>query len=133
MKVGEFFSNISRDVARNSKQKVDSNSRIPVLFRRKTLRYASFYSFMNYADFDWNLAPKTGMFDVVRAMESLAKELGVKFQTNIEKIIVENKTAVAIQANGERIDSDLVLSGADYHHTETLLTGAQSVYREILG
>jgi phytoene dehydrogenase-like protein len=66
------------------------------------------------------------MFDVVRAMESLAKELGVKFQTNIEKIIVENKTAVAIQANGERIDSDLVLSGADYHHTETLLTGAQS-------
>jgi phytoene desaturase len=60
---------------------------------------------------------KTGMFDVVRAMESLAKELGVKFQTNanIEKIIVENKTAVAIQVNGERIDSDLVLSGADYH------------------
>jgi phytoene desaturase len=58
------------------------------------------------------------MFDVVRAMESLAKELGVKFQTNanIEKIIVENKTAVAIQVNGERIDSDLVLSGADYHH-----------------
>jgi phytoene desaturase len=49
------------------------------------------------------------MFDVVRAMESLAKELGVKFQTNanIEKIIVENKTAVAIQVNGERIDSDL--------------------------
>jgi phytoene desaturase len=40
---------------------------------------------------DWNLAPKTGMFDVVRAMESLAKELGLKFQTNanIEKIIVE--------------------------------------------
>jgi phytoene dehydrogenase-like protein len=48
-------------------------------------------------------------------------KLGVKFQTNnIEKIIVENKTAVAIQV-GERIDSDLVLSGADYHHTETLL------------
>jgi phytoene desaturase len=61
---------------------------------------------MNYADFGlgtWH--PKTGMFDVVRAMESLAKELGVKFQTNanIEKIIVENKTAVAIQVNGERI------------------------------
>jgi phytoene desaturase len=48
------------------------------------------------------------MFDVVR-MESLAKELGVKFQTNanIEKIIVENKTAVAIQVM-VNIDSDLV-------------------------
>jgi phytoene desaturase len=34
----------------------------------------SFYSFMNYADFGmgtWH--PKTGMFDVVRAMESLAE------------------------------------------------------------
>jgi phytoene desaturase len=58
------------------------------------------------------------MFDVVRAMESLAKELGVKFQTNanIEKIIVENKTAVAIQGM-VNIDSDLVLSGADYTTT----------------
>jgi phytoene desaturase len=72
------------------------------------------------------------MFDVVRAMESLAKELGVKFQTNanIEKIIVENKTAVAIQVNGERIDSDLVLSGA-YH--ETLLEQEHRAYTEILG
>jgi phytoene desaturase len=53
----------------------------------------SFYSFMNYADFGlgtWH--PKTGMFDVVRGMESLAAELGVKFVTNaaIEKIIVDN-------------------------------------------
>jgi phytoene desaturase len=38
---------------------------------------------MNYADFGmgtWH--PKTGMFDVVRAMESLARELGVTFHTN---------------------------------------------------
>jgi hypothetical protein len=28
---------------------------------------------MNYADFGLELAQKTGMFDVVRAMESLAK------------------------------------------------------------
>jgi phytoene desaturase len=77
-------------------------------------------------------ALETGMFDVVRAMESLAKELGVKFQTNanIEKIIVENKTAVAIQVNGERIDSDLVLSGALPRNF--IGAGAQSVYR-ILG
>jgi hypothetical protein len=29
---------------------------------------------MNYADFDWELGTKTGMFDVVRAMESLKRE-----------------------------------------------------------
>lgn len=88
---------------------------------------------MNYADFGlgtWH--PKTGMFDVVFAMESLAKELGVKFVTNaaIDKIIVENKTAKALIVNGVRIDSDLVLSGADYHHTETLLDEEHRVYSE---
>ena len=135
MKVGEFFSNISRDVRKKFKnKKLIQILEFPVLFLgAKPSDTPSFYSFMNYADFGlgtWH--PKTGMFDVVRAMESLAKELGVKFQTNanIEKIIVENKTAVAIQVNGERIDSDLVLSGADYHHTETLLEQEHRAYTE---
>ena len=135
MKVGEFFSNISRDVRKKFKnKKLIQILEFPVLFLgAKPSDTPSFYSFMNYADFGlgtWH--PKTGMFDVVRAMESLAKELGVKFQTsaNIEKIIVENKTAVAIQVNGERIDSDLVLSGADYHHTETLMEQEHRAYSE---
>lgn len=135
MKVGEFFSNISRDVRKKFKnKKLIQILEFPVLFLgAKPSDTPSFYSFMNYADFGlgtWH--PKTGMFDVVRAMESLAKELGVKFQTNanIEKIIVENKKAVAIQVNGERIQSDLVLSGADYHHTETLLDQEHRVYSE---
>ncbi|MFV8354490.1 phytoene desaturase family protein [Flavobacterium sp. XS2P14] len=135
MKVGEFFSNISRDVRKKFKnKKLIQILEFPVLFLgAKPSDTPSFYSFMNYADFGlgtWH--PKTGMFDVVRAMESLAKELGVKFQTsaNIEKIIVENKTAVAIQVNGKRIQSDLVLSGADYHHTETLLEQEHRAYTE---
>ncbi|MFV8355998.1 phytoene desaturase family protein [Flavobacterium sp. XS1P32] len=135
MKVGEFFSNISRDVRKKFKnKKLIQILEFPVLFLgAKPSDTPSFYSFMNYADFGlgtWH--PKTGMFDVVRAMESLAKELGVKFQTNanIDKIIIENKTAVAIQVNGERIDSDLVLSGADYHHTETLLEQEHRAYTE---
>jgi len=49
---------------------------------------------MNYADFGmgtWH--PKTGMYDVVRAMVDLATSLGVTFQVNseINKIIVEDK------------------------------------------
>jgi phytoene desaturase len=53
--------------------------------------------------------------------------------SNIEKIIVENKIAIAIVVNGERIDSDLVLSGADYHHTETLLDKEHRAYSENIG
>ncbi|MBC5841268.1 phytoene desaturase [Flavobacterium sp. F-380] len=134
-KVGEFFSNISRDVRKKFKnEQLIQILEFPVLFLgAKPSDTPSFYSFMNYADFGlgtWH--PKTGMFDVVRAMKSLAEELGVVFHTNsnIEKIIVENKTAKAIVVNGERIDSDLVLSGADYHHTETLLDQEHRAYSE---
>ena len=134
-KVGQFFSNISKDVRKKFKnERLIQILEFPVLFLgAKPSDTPSFYSFMNYADFGlgtWH--PKTGMFDVVRGMESLALELGVKFQTNanIEKIIVDNKTAKAIQINGEIIASDLILSGADYHHTETLLDQEHRAYSE---
>jgi len=134
-KIGQFFSNISRDVRKKFKnEKLIQILEFPVLFLgAKPSDTPSFYSFMNYADFGlgtWH--PKTGMFDVVRAMESLASELGVQFfvNSNIEKIIVENKTAKAIVVNGEKIESDLVLSGADYHHTETLLDQQYRMYSE---
>jgi len=135
MKVGQFFSNISKDVRKKFKnERLIQILEFPVLFLgAKPSDTPSFYSFMNYADFGlgtWH--PKTGMFDVVRAMESLAIELGVTFETNanIEKIIVENKTAVAIKVNGAVITSDLILSGADYHHTETLLDQEYRAYSE---
>lgn len=134
-KVGQFFSNISKDVRKKFKnERLVQILEFPVLFLgAKPSDTPSFYSFMNYADFGlgtWH--PKTGMFDLVRGMESLALELGVKFQTNsnIEKIIVKNKTAVALKINGQIIDSDLILSGADYHHTETLLEQEYRAYSE---
>lgn len=134
-KVGQFFSNISRDVRKKfTNPRLIQILEFPVLFLgAKPSDTPSFYSFMNYADFGlgtWH--PKTGMFDVVLAMESLARELGVKFVTNaaIEKIIVENKTAKAVVINGQTITSDVVLSGADYHHTETLLDKEYRAYSE---
>jgi phytoene desaturase len=134
-KVGQFFSNISRDVRKKFKnERLIQILEFPVLFLgAKPSDTPSFYSFMNFADFGlgtWH--PKTGMFDVVRGMVSLATELGVKFVTNaaIEKIIVENKTAKGIVVNGTEIYSDVVLSGADYHHTETLLEEQYRAYSE---
>jgi len=125
-KIDQFFSNISKDIRKKFKnEKLIHILEFPVLFLgAKPSDTPSFYSFMNYADFGlgtWH--PKTGMFDVVRAMESLARELGVNFVTNanIEKINVENKIARSIVVSGKTIPSDIILSGADYHHTETLL------------
>jgi phytoene desaturase len=134
-KVGQFFSNISKDVRKKFKnERLIQILEFPVLFLgAKPSDTPSFYSFMNYADFGlgtWH--PKTGMFDVVRAIESLAIELGVKFQTNaaIEKIVVNNKTAKGLVIAGKMIESDLILSGADYHHTEALLDLEHRAYSE---
>ena len=134
-KVGQFFSTISRDVRSKFKnERLIQILEFPVLFLgAKPSDTPSFYSFMNYADFGmgtWH--PKTGMYDVVQAMVDLAKSLGVKFKTNanIEKIVVENKKAVALINNGEIEYADIVLSGADYHHTETLLDKKHRMYSE---
>jgi phytoene desaturase len=134
-KIGQFFSNISKDIRKKFKnERLIHILEFPVLFLgAKPSDTPSFYSFMNYADFGlgtWH--PKTGMFDVVVAMESLARELGVTFVTNanIEKINVENKTARSIVVNGKTIPSNIILSGADYHHTETLLDKEHRAYSE---
>lgn len=135
LKVTQFFSNISKDVKKKFKnKKLIQILEFPVLFLgAKPSDTPSFYSFMNYADFGlgtWQ--PKDGMYSVIKGIEKLATELGVTINTNspIEKIIVENKKAVAIVINGNRIDSDIVLSGADYHHSETLLDEKDRQYSE---
>ena len=135
MKVGEFFSNISKDVRKRFKnKKLIQILEFPVLFLgAKPSDTPSFYSFMNYADFGlgtWH--PKNGMYSVVLAMEKLAVELGVKIHTNsnISKIRVVQKKAIGLTVNGEQIPADIILSGADYHHTETLLDIEDRAYSE---
>ncbi len=125
-RVSQFFSTISKDVKKKFKDKrLQQILEFPVLFLgAKPSNTPSFYNFMNYADFGlgtWH--PKGGMYKVVEAIESLALELGVHFHVNanVEKILVENKTANGIVVNSEIISADVVLSGADYHFTETLL------------
>jgi len=107
----------------------------PVLFLgAKPGNTPAMYNFMNWADFGlgtWH--PKGGMFEVIKAMESLAKELGVNFKTNanVEKLNVVKNSVESIVVNGASYkNADVVLSGADYHHTETLLDGQYRQYSE---
>jgi phytoene desaturase len=134
-KVNQFFGNISKDIRRKfNSPKLIQILEFPVLFLgAKPSDTPSFYSFMNFADFGlgtWH--PKNGMYSVILAMEKLAKELGVTIHThsNIEKIIVENGTANALIINGETIKGDIILSGADYHHSESLLDEKYRAYSE---
>jgi len=89
---------------------------------------------MNYADIiggTWY--PEKGMYSIVEAMYSVAKELGVEFYFNedVQEIIVENAIARSIksintQSNKELfLDADVIVSGADYHHVESKLLQQQ--------
>ncbi len=134
-KANQFFSTIRTSVRKKIKNnRLQQIMEFPVLFLgAKPSNTPSFYSFMNYADFGlgtWH--PKGGMYEVVKAMYILAAELGVKIKTNqnVEKINVENGVVKSVISNGITIESDVVLSGADYHHTETLLDEKYRGYSE---
>lgn len=134
-KVDQFFSTISKDVRKRFKNtKLVQILEFPVLFLgAKPSDTPSFYSFMNFADFGLGtFHPKNGMYSVILAMEELAKELGVTIQTNAttEKINVLNGKATGLIVNNKTIQSDIVLSGADYHHSETLLDEKYRQYSE---
>ncbi|SRX55555.1 NAD(P)/FAD-dependent oxidoreductase [Aequorivita sp. CIP111184] len=134
-KIGQFFSTISKDVRREfTNPKLISILEFPVLFLgAKPSNTPAFYSFMNYADFGLGtFHPKKGMYSVIEGMKTLAEEFGVKIMTNqnVEKINVENGKATSLNINGEKINADVILSGADYHHTETLMDKKFRQYSE---
>jgi phytoene desaturase len=134
-KLNQFFSTIKKDVRKEFKNdKLIKILEFPVLFLgAKPSDTPSFYSFMNYADFGLGtFHPKKGMYQVILALEALAKELGVTIKTNapVDKINIESGKAIGITSNGEKMHADIIVSGADYHHTETLLDNAYRQYSE---
>ncbi|MDC3051319.1 phytoene desaturase family protein [Bacteroidota bacterium] len=121
-----FFTNIKKEVEKYFKnEKLSQILQFPVLFLgAKPSNTPAFYNFMNHADFGlgtWH--PEKGMYSVVQGMKNLAEEFGVSFEINqnVQKIIVNRKRAVGIVVNGEEKYCDVLVSGADYHHTESLL------------
>ena len=109
----------------------------PVLFLgAKPGEIPAFYNFMNYADLELGTwYPSEGMYSVVRAMVDLASSLGVKFRFNCEvESLSPNQSSkekgLEIVTQGEKFQSDIVVSGADYHHTEQLLDAKFRGYTE---
>ena len=134
-KVGYFLSTIKREVMKEfNNPRLAQILQFPVLFLgAKPSQTPAFYNFMNFADFGlgtWH--PEKGMYSVVEGMVKLAKELGVAIHLDetVEEILVENKKAVGIISNGKKFNADIVISGADYHHSETLLKPQYRVYSE---
>jgi len=79
------------------------------------------YSLMNYADMvlgTWY--PKGGMFRIVDGMEQLAREKGVKFEFNstVQRLNPDGSKIASLLINGQLVEADFIVAGADYHHVE---------------
>jgi phytoene desaturase len=112
-------------------RKITSNKRLlqilefPVLFLGALSKDTpALYSLMNYADMalgTWY--PEGGMYKIVEAMYQLALEQGVKFEFNseIEQLEIHNNSISNVITKNKIFKADVIVSSADYHHTETKL------------
>ncbi|MDG3580949.1 phytoene desaturase family protein [Galbibacter pacificus] len=121
-----FVSSITSEVKKVTKNRyLQSILEFPVLFLgAKPENTPAFYNFMNYADFGGGTwYPKHGMNGVVIGMETLAASLGVVFKTNeeVKSIYVENRKVTKVITQKREYAAGIVVSGADYFHTEKLL------------
>lgn len=134
-RVNQFMESISYRVRKNiQSSKLRQILEFPVLFLgAKPSETPLFYCFMNYADLvlgTWHI--EGGMFGLVKAMRTIAEAHGVKIETDsaVEKILVEGNKVNGVLVNSVFYQADVVVSGADYHHTECLLDDKFRNYSE---
>lgn len=128
----DVFTSISKHFGRHFKHpKIRELLEFPALFLGALPQNTpALYSLMNYADIKGGTwFPIGGMHQIVTAMHSLAAELGVEFvfnarATHIPTTASGKATGVEVQMkDGKKqvFQADVVVSGADYHFTETQL------------
>ena len=132
----DVFTSISNHVKKHFKNPlIRELMEFPVLFLgalpQKT---PALYSLMNYADVKLGTwYPIGGMYKIVQGMHQLAEELGVQFRFNtpVKELLVKNNAISGVKTDFETLVADVIISGADYHHTEMdLLPHASRSYSE---
>lgn len=79
------------------------------------------YSMISHIDFNLGVwYPYGGIGKIVEAVHKLAVENGaeLRFETEVTKIEIENKLAERVITTNEAFDADIVVSNADYPHSE---------------
>ena len=105
----------------------------PVLFLGASPdKIPSIYSILNHADLELGTwYPQGGMHNIIKAMVSIAQELGVKIITNEEVVDfnIQNNKIIAVNTKKNKYtDIDSVISCADYAFIESLLPSKYKSY-----
>jgi phytoene desaturase len=122
----QVFSSIKKHIAKYfSNPKLQQLMEFPVLFLGALPEDTpALYSLMNYADIKLGTwYPQGGMYAVVEGMYKLAMELGVKFHfgEEVKAINIKGNNAETISTAKNIYTTNVIISGADYHFTETKL------------
>ena len=132
----DVFTSIKKHIAKHFHHpRIRQMLEFPVLFLGALPENTpALYSLMNYADIvggTWY--PQGGMYSVVKAMHTLAVELGVNFQfnENVTEIHLDEGNATSVTTGSFRYEADIVIGAADYHFIESkLLPGAYRSYSD---
>lgn len=122
----DFFKSVSSYVRSEFKDKrLRQILEFPVIFLGATpQKTPALYTLMNYADLKLGTwYPEGGMYSVVEAMAKVAESNGAKIHlnSNVENIVVKDKSVIGLTINNKEILSDVVLGSADYNHVEQQL------------
>lgn len=106
----------------------------PVIFLGASpKKIPALYSLMNFGGYKLGTwYPQGGFFQLVLAMENIARKQGVQFQykSKVEEIISKDGKVEGLMVNGVFQPFDAVIASADYHHSETLLAESDRNYSE---
>ncbi len=115
-------------------EKIISLLEFPVLFLGAMPNETpALYSLMNYADIKLGTwYPEGGMHKFIEAFEKIALENGVKFILNQEVISFEKneKKIYKVITKKSSFETDIVISGADYQHTDKKLLNGSANYSD---
>ena len=122
----DVFTSMKKHVAKYFKDKrIQLLMEFPVLFLGASAdKIPALYSLMNYADIELGTwYPMGGMYEPVKAIQQIAEQLGVKFYFNesVKEFTIKDNKINGVVTTTKTIETDVVISGADYHFTESLL------------
>ncbi|MDY0344306.1 MAG: phytoene desaturase family protein, partial [Lentimicrobium sp.] len=111
-------------------EKINRMLEFPVLFLGGTAKTTpALYSLMNYSDMvQGTWYPEGGMYEIVAAMEKLAREQGAAFvfDTEVSGFETTEGRVNAVLSGDKRWEADFVVASADYHHVEQQLLDKQN-------
>lgn len=119
----QMFSSIDKQIRKLFKNpKLIKLLEFPVLFLgARPADTPALYSLMNYADLKLGTwYPMGGMHKIIEGMVSLAKDLGVKFETSatITSVKIDGRRVVAALSGDGEFACDHLVASADYHHVD---------------